>query len=85
METTLRLKVSDLNLNIINSIKGLFKDDREITLTISSATDFELNKTEAPDEYFKRLKKAIKNLDKGKSVSFKENELNEFVMQNLQR
>ncbi|MEP7170752.1 MAG: hypothetical protein ABI855_15395 [Bacteroidota bacterium] len=63
METSFRIKLSELDTDIIKTIRQLFKKDREITLTITSATDFDLNKTETKQEYFSRLKKAIKNLE----------------------
>ncbi|WP_026903885.1 hypothetical protein [Pedobacter glucosidilyticus] len=83
METTFRLKLSELDENLLNSIKSLFKDDREINLTISSATDFDLNQQETKEEYFTRLAKAISNLDKGQGVTYTEEELNELVISNL--
>ena len=47
METSFRIKLSELDSDILKTIRQLFKKDREITLTISSATDFDLNKTES--------------------------------------
>lgn len=83
METTLRIKVSELDTDLLNSIKSLFKDDREINLTISSATDFDLNQKETKEEYFARLNKAITNLDEGQGVTYTEEELSELVIANL--
>lgn len=44
METSLRIKVSELNMDLLNKIKRLFDKDRELTLTIRSSTDFELER-----------------------------------------
>jgi hypothetical protein len=72
METVLRIKVSDLDVDFIKAIKSLFKKEREIEITVSSATDFGLNKTETKEEYIARIKRAIKNVEKGNVVSFTE-------------
>ena len=74
METILKIKVSDLDLDFIKAIKAQFKKEREIEITVSSATDFNLNKTETKDEYIARTKKAIKNVEKGNVVAFTEKE-----------
>ena len=81
METTLRIKVSDLDVAFIKAIKSLFKKEREIEITVSSATDFGLNKTETKEEYIARIKKAIKNAGKGNVVSFTEEELDKLNKQ----
>ena len=62
METILKIKVSDLDVDFIKAIKTLFKKDREIEITVSSATDFGLNKTETKEEYIGRIIKAAENL-----------------------
>jgi hypothetical protein len=85
METSLRIKVSELDLALLKLIKKLFNKDREVTLTISSATDFGLNKPETKEEYFARLKHAMKNLDEGKGIEHTEEQLNEFVLEHLKR
>jgi len=72
METVLKIKVSDLDIDFIKVIKSLFKKEREIEITVSSATDFGLNKTETKEEYIARIKRAIKSVEKGNVVSFTE-------------
>jgi len=81
METVLRIKVSDLDVDFIKVIKSLFKKDREIEITVSSATDFGLNKTETKEEYIARIKRAIKNVEKGNVVSFTEEEFDKLNKQ----
>jgi hypothetical protein len=71
METTFTLRKDELDTEFLESIKRLFKNARELQITISSATDFDLNRPETNDEYFARLEKAAKNL---------ENEQNRVVM-----
>jgi len=83
METVLRIKVSDLDVDFIKAIKSLFKKESEIEITVSSATDFGLNKTETKEEYIARIKKAIKNVEKGNLISFTEekfDKLNEHLV-----
>lgn len=69
MQTTLRLKVSELDSDFVHAIKALFKKDREIEITISSTADFGLNKTETKEEYLTRLRNAVENIENGRVVS----------------
>ena len=48
MTTTIELNANELNINLLKSLKVMFKD-REITLTVNSKTDETdyLNKSEA--------------------------------------
>jgi hypothetical protein len=48
MTTTIELNANELNINLLKSLKAMFKD-REITLTVDSKTDETdyLNKSEA--------------------------------------
>jgi hypothetical protein len=85
METSLRIKVSELDMRLIERIKALFGKDREITLTIQAATDFGLTRTESKKEYLARLEKAIANLEKGNTVELNEAQLDEMVLQRLKR
>ncbi len=81
METVLKIKVSDLDVGFIKAIKTLFKKDSEIEITISSATDFGLNKTETKEEYIARIIKAAKNVENGRVVSFTDNDLDKLNKQ----
>ncbi len=83
METSLRIKVSELDMDLLNKIKRLFDKDRELTLTIRSSTDFELTRSESKKVYLQRLDKAIKNLEKGNSVTLSEADLDAMVMERL--
>ena len=85
MESSFTLKVSELDSDFIKNIKKLFKKDREISITISSATDFDLNIVETKEEYFTRLEKALKNLEGGNGISLSEQELDENFMELLQK
>jgi hypothetical protein len=85
METSLRIKVSELDMGIIENIKRLFGADKEVMLTIESSTDFGLNTTETKEQYFQRLENAIENLEKGKKVTLTEQEMDEMVLQQLKK
>lgn len=85
METSLRIKVSELDMRLIERIKALFGKDREITLTIQVATDFGLTRTESKKEYLTRLEKAIANLEKGNTVELTEAQLDDIVLQRIKR
>lgn len=75
METSITLKVSELDESILQFIRQLFKGVEQITVTISSATDFGLNASETKEEYIARIKHAIRNLDEGKGISYTEKQL----------
>ncbi|HQW05665.1 MAG: hypothetical protein IPH05_00460 [Flavobacteriales bacterium] len=83
METSLRIKVSELDMDLLNKIKRLFDKDRELTLTIRSSTDFELTRSESKKVYLQRLEKAVKNLEKGNSVTLTEADLDALVIERL--
>ncbi|MBP8824194.1 MAG: hypothetical protein KBH07_11165 [Flavobacteriales bacterium] len=83
METSLRIKVSELDMDLLNKIKRLFDKDRELTLTIRSSTDFELTRHESKKAYLQRLEKAIANLEKGRSVKLTEADLDAMVVERL--
>jgi len=68
MQTTYRLKVSELSSDFLKSVKSLFKKDAEIEITVSNFDDFGLNKTETKEEYWARINKAIDNVEKGKNL-----------------
>jgi len=85
METSVTIRLSELDNNFIEAIKKLFSKDREITISVTSATDFDLNIEETKEEYLTRLIKAKENLDKGKGISFTEEELKDFVLSKLTR
>ena len=85
METSLRLKVSELDAQLIERIKKLFGKDREITLTIQSATDFGLSRTESRRDYLMRLENAIKSIEAGGKVVLTETQLDEMVLQRMKR
>ncbi|GAB2554616.1 hypothetical protein [Spirosoma areae] len=65
METTFTLRKDELDTEFLESVKRLFKNARELQITISSATDFDLTKSESPSEYITRLEKAAHNLATG--------------------
>ena len=83
METSLRIKGSELDMDLLNKIKRLFDKDRELTLTIRSSTDFELTRSESKKVYLQRLEKAVKNLEKGNSVTLTEADLDALVIERL--
>ncbi|HNA33024.1 MAG TPA: hypothetical protein PKH36_11445 [Flavobacteriales bacterium] len=83
METSVRIKISELDMDLLERIKRLFGRDREVTLTIRSATDFGLTKRETKKAYLARLERAIKNLEEGRRVELTEEELDGIVLQRL--
>jgi len=83
METVFRLKISELNESFLETIRTLFKNEKEIEVNVSPITDFDLNITETKAEYTKRIDEAINNIENNKNVvSFSEKEF-EDLTQNL--
>lgn len=68
METTIRIKNSELNSDFIDKIKVLFKNDEELEISISPVPDFGLSKNESRETYVKRIKHAINNLEKKDNI-----------------
>ena len=62
METTFTLRRDELDAEFLETLKLLFKNSRELTLTVSTAEDFGLTQPETRDAYFARLAKAAENL-----------------------
>ncbi|OFX37977.1 MAG: hypothetical protein COZ21_01155 [Bacteroidetes bacterium CG_4_10_14_3_um_filter_31_20] len=71
METVLRLKTSDLNLDFLKAVKSLFKKDEEIEMQISSKSGFSVLKAETQEECNSRIEKSFNNIKKNRNtVSF---------------
>lgn len=81
METTFTIKKEELDTDFLESVKRLFRNTRELQITISSATDFNLNQPETKEAYFARLEKAAKNLAVGQNqVVMTDDEFDEFSL-----
>jgi hypothetical protein len=79
MQTVVRLKLSELNADFINTIKTLFKKEKELDIFISSVDDKNFPEFETKEKYQQRLNKAIENAEKGKHlISFTEEEFEEY-------
>ncbi len=84
MNTSFTLSLSELDENFLNTIKTIFKKEREIIINISGIDDFELNKPETNENYIKRLLKAKENLKNGKGLAYSEAELNKLYVDTIQ-
>jgi len=84
MEASVRIKASELDLELLKKLKSLFGKDREITLTISSA-EHPIVARESKKTYLLRLAKALKNIEKGRAVKMSETELDPMVLERLKR
>ncbi len=67
METTFTLRKDELDTEFLESVKRLFKNAKELQITITTATDFDLTQTETRDQYVARLEKAAHNLATGQN------------------
>lgn len=67
METTFTLRKDELDTEFLESVKRLFKNAKELQITITAATDFDLTQTESGEQYLARLEKAAQNLATGQN------------------
>lgn len=67
METTFTIRKDELDNEFLESLKRLFKNSRELQITVSSSTDFNLTQPETAAEYITRLEAAAKNLEAGRN------------------
>ena len=81
MRTHIVLKKEELNQDLLNHIKGLFKDTNELEISIAASEDFNLHQEESQDQYFDRLKKAMKEVENNK-ISFSEDEFFKMAQDN---
>jgi hypothetical protein len=65
METSFTLRKDELDTEFLESVKRLFRNARELQITITSATDFDLTRTETREAYIARLEQAAANLEAG--------------------
>lgn len=67
METTFTIRKDELDSEFLESIKRLFKNARELQITITSTTDFNLTQPETATEYITRVENAAQNLEAGRN------------------
>lgn len=80
METSFRIKPSELNLDFLDKVKTLFRNEEAIEISISSVSDFGLTKKEDRKGYEDRVTRAIKNLEGDKhTISFSEDEFDSLI------
>jgi predicted RNA-binding protein with RPS1 domain len=84
MDATIRISLSELTPDFITDLKKIFREDQKLELTIEPVNDFGLNIKETKEAYFNRINQVLKNLEERRSVSFSENEFDEFV-KNLEK
>ena len=82
MEANIILRKEDLNLEFIEKIKSIFKKSDKLQIAISEVEDFELNKKESKEDYFKRLEIAAKNVERNK-LSFSDKDFLDMIKEKL--
>mgnify|MGYP006437467303 CR=1 FL=1 len=73
MRTHIVLKKEELNQDLLDHIKRLFKNADELEISIAASEDFDLNQKETQEEYLDRLEKAMSEVE-NKKISFPEDE-----------
>ncbi|SEJ22098.1 hypothetical protein SAMN05216327_107170 [Dyadobacter sp. SG02] len=72
MDAVLKIQSSEFTDELIEKIKALIrgKENSEITISISDQASNGTLREETREEYFERLEKGIKNLEKGDVITF---------------
>ena len=78
MRTHIVLKKEELNQDLLDHIKSLFKNADELEISIEASEDFDLNQEETQEEYVDRLEKAMNEVE-NKKISFPEDEFFKLV------
>ena len=85
MQTIFRLKASDLP-DLVAVLKTLFKKEKVIEIAVNTVSGNTLEKKETKKEYWAKLNKRLKNLDKGQNlVSFTGEEFERFVAERTEK
>lgn len=78
METTIRLKISELP-NLTKTLSALFKKDETVEITVSESRTSSLAKKETREEARLRIRTAIENVKKGRNlVVFSDKEFEDY-------
>jgi hypothetical protein len=86
MESTFVIRRDELNIEFIEIIKTLFKNQQELQITVTASQDFGLNEPEDKEAYWTRLKKAASNVEsRTQVVEVSENDLDEMAKRLLQK
>ena len=86
METTIRLKSSELTPAFVEKLKAFFEKDDELEIAITPISDFGLNSKESEEKYMDRVNRAIKNLENSEDISsFSEDEFESLTKYLLQK
>ena len=81
MRTHIVLKKEELNQDLLDHIKSLFKNADELEISIAASDDFDLNQKETQEEYVERLEKAMNEVE-NKKISFPEDEFFKIAQEN---
>ncbi|MCU7693894.1 hypothetical protein ACFSPU_01180 [Haoranjiania flava] len=78
------LKPEELNADFIALIKKLFKNSRQLQISIAASEEFGLLEKESREKYSERISKAAADMDAGKNtVTIDEEELDNMVLSKL--
>jgi hypothetical protein len=84
METTFVISKTELNNDFLDSLKKLFKHQKQIQISVSVAEDFNLLQTETPRDYLDRLEKCLADMNSKKStITFTETQLDDIIFEIL--
>ena len=84
METTFVISETELNSDFLDSLKKLFKHQKQIQISVSVPEDFNLLQTETPQDYLNRLEKCLADMNKQKNtITFTEAQLDDMIFEKL--
>ena len=84
METTFVISETELNSDFLDSLKKLFKHQKQIQISVSVPEDFNLLQTETPQDYLNRIEKCLADMNKQKNtITFTEAQLDDMIFEKL--
>ena len=86
MQTVLTIKPSELNQHFLQAIKALFKNAAELEIIVNSPkTARAVFAPESREAYWKRIDKAIEDVENGRVVSMSMKELEKYVAKRVKK
>lgn len=84
METTFVINREELDSNFLESLRKLFKHQKQLQISVSVPEDFNLLQAEKPDQYLARLEICLNDYNSGvNTLAFSESDLEDIIIEKL--
>lgn len=78
MDALIKLRSSEFNEEIFNKIKSLLKSFGDAEITIAVSESLSTLRQESKDDYWNRISQSVSDIEDGKGVGFKMEELSAY-------